>query len=696
MSRTGRPVPANLSISNLNGQAQSPRGKSHQVHFMAGSLPNSASSSRAQTPALQAHEFEPQSASSAHSNASRSMSSSLQMGFNPGFNPRSLTEQSPLSQSIPQFTSGSYQSGSTLNNPFAQPARARQASGAHHHPYSRSGTSTPLEPPSPWEVNGTDFPFGMNQDDANAIAMALAGQQVAQGQGYGDGGFGGSHQSSTRPGTADAAQLLGQFGQAMNEYTQHPSNGSRLSNSGRGSLDPPQQGMMTDETQRIMLENALLRNMLAGNGDSSWNGANTLQGESQSKGRGVNTVMDSSTPSSHRNVRASQSNNHQHPQLDLSAAEVDAILRHESFGQSSEPNDPSEAFFSSLTGMMKNMQEQQHEASGANDLAAYGRSVPGASSQSGQQSVSDTNLYDTPFGSGSASASTPSLLTQRLQQGQLSTSGSARSANLSVDHFSASLPNGTRMSQSQSSSTGQRMNGHSKGILPTPPASFSQSFAYPPGQLPNQAAAGWGPNRGVQEKRERGAPGLSLSATAASRNLGMYTPLITPTALVENLSLASPTTPVSLAVSRPFMSLTFVIHYCRDTAFPSRINPVRPGRSLQHQVLRLAYRGIKPPSQRISRHLGCHRHQPVHKYRHSIRHRSLRPRPSICRSCPLAYNWKIWPNSGMLDWKWLFVWECKWGCSLARATDNQANRHPASRKLQVCPRRKSLRSSRIR
>jgi hypothetical protein len=495
------------------------------------------------------HEFElAQSASSAQSDTSRSMSSSLQMGFNPGFNPRSLTEQSPLSQSIPQFASGSYQSGSALNNPFAQPARARKASsGAHHHPYSRSGTTTPLEPPSPWEVNGSDFPFGMNQDDANAIAMALASQQEAQSQRY---GYEGIQQPGAGLGSGDAAQLFGELGQAMNDFSQpatNPTNGSRSNSNARGSFAPSQQGMSADDTQRIMLENALLRNMLAGNEDASWSGVNGLQAPSGSKGRDDDAGMDNLTSSSNHGSQSRHMDNHQHPQLDLSAAEVDAILRHESFGQSSEPNDTSAAFFSSLTGMMRNMQEQQHEPAGIDSHGNYGRAIPRAASNSAQQSVLEANVYGTSFGSGSASTSTPSLLTQRLQQGN----PPLRSTQPAADRFSASLPNGTRLSQSQSSSsTGQPVNGHGKGILPTPPASFSQSFAYPPGQLPNQAAAGWGPSRGVQEKRERGAQGLSLSATAASRNLGLYTPLITPTALVENLSLASPTTPVSRACTR--------------------------------------------------------------------------------------------------------------------------------------------------
>jgi hypothetical protein len=533
-SRNSRQIPPSMTSLNAGGQMvqQSPRGKNNQqVHFMPGSLSTSASSSRAQTPALQMHELEyAQSASSAtQSNLSRSANSS-HMGYSHGFNPRSSVEQSPLSQSISQFGAAPYLSGSMPSNPFAQPARARKASGAHHHPYSRSGTSTPLEPPSPWEANGTDFPFHVNPDDANAIAMALAGQQEAQNQRYAQAAFEGMQTSNPGLGSLDAEQLLNGIGHAINSYPQSAMNSSRPMSATNGN-DRAQD----EETQRIKLENAVLKNMLAGGEPLSWNGIEGLSRSAGGRGNGEQVNMDRSNHQANRNTGSNPLNSHQqNAPFELSAAELDAILMQDSFDQTQGNFDGSASFFNSMGGMMKDMHDQEREAHGRNS----GRPGP----QGGLVSA-DTNAYGSSFGSTSNSATTPSLLTQQFQQGQ--PSGSAtRATQASADRISASVPNGTQ--PMLASSNGQHANRQTKGgILPTPPASFSQSFAYPPGRLGNHTAAGWGPSRGVQEKRDRPTTGLSVSAAAASRNLGMYTPLITPTAMVENLSLASPTTPVS-------------------------------------------------------------------------------------------------------------------------------------------------------
>lgn len=548
-SRNGRQIPPSMTGLSAGGQnVQSPRGKNNQsVHFMPGSLPNSASSSRAQTPALQMHELElAQSASSmAQSNLSRSANSSY-MGHSQGYNPRSSTEQSPLSQSISQFGSAPYLSGSVPNNPFAQPARARKASsGAHHHPYSRSGTSTPLEPPSPWEATGTDFPFHVNPDDTGAIAMALAGQQEAQNQRYAQAAFEGMQNSNPGLGNLDAEQLLSGIGHAINNYPHGTTSSSRPMSATSGidrsrtTLGQHRHDAHDEETQRIKLENAVLKNMLAGGEPLDWNGMQALSRNANGRGNDEQVSMDRSNHLSSRNMaHGSVNGQQQSAQFELSAAELDAILMHESFGQAQGHMDGSAPFFASMGGMMKDMQEQEREASGRKQ----GRPIPqGAPNTSGLASA-DANHYGSSFGSASMSASTPSLLTQQFQQGQ-SSGPVMRSTQSTADRVSASLPNGAQ--PMSSSNHGLHPNRQTKGILPTPPASFSQSFAYPPGRLGNHTAAGWGPSRGVQEKRERPATGLSVSATAASRNMGMYTPLITPTAMVENLSLASPTTPVS-------------------------------------------------------------------------------------------------------------------------------------------------------
>lgn len=547
-ARNGRPIPPSMTGISATGQvAQSPRGKSHQqVHFMPGSLPNSASSSRAQTPAMQMLDMElAQSASSmTPSNLSRSANSS-HMGYSQGFNPRSSIEQSPLSQSVPRFGQVPHLSGSMPNNPFAQPARARKASGAHHHPYSRSGTSTPLEPPSPWETNGTDFPFHINPDDANAIAMALAGQQEAQNQQYAQAAFEGLQSSNAGLGSLDAEQLLSGMAHALRNDAQTGTSTSRpmsaINGSDRSRMghDQQRQDAHDEETQRIKLENAVLKNMLAGGEPLNWNAIEGLSRKALGGGSGEQASTGRPSDFTNRNMASGSLNGQQNAQFELSAAELDAILMHESFGKIQGNMDASTPFFNGTSGMSQDIQGQGYEVTGQNQGKTIPQVVPG----SGTLASADVNPYGSSFGSASVSASTPSLLTQQFQQG-LPSGSTSRPTTSTMDRMSASLPNGSQpMSATGSAHSTNRQT--RSGILPTPPASFSQSFAYPPGRLGNHTAAGWGPSRGVQEKGGRTSTGLSVSATAASRNMGMYTPLITPTALVENMSLASPTTPVS-------------------------------------------------------------------------------------------------------------------------------------------------------
>lgn len=559
-ARTGHQIPSGISSRNGGGYpVQSPRNSNHQVHFMPGSLPNSTPSSRAQTPASFIHEYElAQSASSSSlSNLSRSIGSS-QMAQYPGYNVGSITDQSPLSQSVAQFGSAPYMSGSMPNNPFAQPARARKASTGphqHHHPYSRSGTSTPLEPPSPWEVHGSGFPFTINQDDTNAIAMALASQQQAQNQQYAQNRHSAMHGANQNMHNMDMANAFmnGSGHQGMHQPLQNSAPSSRPTTSGNGashtraSLEQLEQVRRGEETQRIMMENALLRNMLAGNESLDWSSFEGLVKSPVSDGRIGDDI--GGVPQ-HIN-QAGQIVEQQH-QPELSTAEVDAILMNDVLAHGSGSNDASTTLFSSLTGMMKEMQEEQHHQSTSGDqYNGHAGVLPQAVPHVSRSSGSEHPPHGASFGSGSASTSTPSLLTRQLQHSQPPVSGLQERVNhmspgaFSTDRTSASLPSTSHMLRPSSGSTASR-NSTNAGILPTPPASFSQSFAYPPGQLGSRAAAGWGPSRGVQDKKDRGPSGLSASVTSANRNIGFFTPLVTPTGLVDKLSLTSPSTPVSL------------------------------------------------------------------------------------------------------------------------------------------------------
>ncbi|KAJ9094496.1 hypothetical protein QFC21_006036 [Naganishia friedmannii] len=560
-TRTAHQIPPGMTKGNGGGYpAQSPRGINHQAQFIPGSLPNSTPSSRAQTPASFMHEYElAQSASSSSlSNLSRSIGSS-QMAQYPRFNPGSVTDQSPLAQSVAQFGSAPYMSGSMPNNPFAQPARARKASTGphqHHHPYSRSGTTTPLEPPSPWEVNGSGFPFTINHDDTNAIAMALASQQQAQNQHYAQNQHSAIHGANQNMHNMDMANHFandsGYPGMHQPPHNSAPS--SRPSTSGNGvsstraNLEQFEQVRRGEETQRVMMENALLRNMLAGNESLDWGSFEGLVKSPVFDGR----LGDETGVVPQQFNHAGQMSDQLY-QPELSAAEVDAILMNDVLAQGPGSNDASTTLFSSLTGMMKEMQEeQQHQPGPGDQYNDHPAVLPQAVPNTGRSSISEHNVQGTSFGSGSASTSTPSLLTRQLQHGLPPVPslqerlGHMSPGAFSTEWGSASLPSTSHiMRPSSSSGRAAPRNSNNAGILPTPPASFSQSFAYPPGQLGSRAAAGWGPSRGVQDKKDRGSSGLSASVTSASRNIGFFTPLVTPTGLVDKLSLNSPSTPAT-------------------------------------------------------------------------------------------------------------------------------------------------------
>lgn len=88
----------------------------------------------------------------------------------------------------------------------------------------------------------------------------------------------------------------------------------------------------------------------------------------------------------------------------------------------------------------------------------------------------------------SANQSGPSLLSRRMQQFQ-----------------TGQLPGEQGQPTGSTTASVSSMSTNSKVVLPTPPASFSSSFAYPPGRLNTRpTAAGWGPGRGLA-----GGSGLS-------------------------------------------------------------------------------------------------------------------------------------------------------------------------------------------
>ncbi|KAJ9106758.1 hypothetical protein QFC19_003071 [Naganishia cerealis] len=339
---------------------------------------------------------------------------SSQMGHNSGFHPGSIPDQSPLSQSVSQFGSMPYLSGSMPNNPFAQPSRARKAStGQHHHPYSRSGTTTPLEPPSPWEVNGSGFPFGINHDDTNAIAVAFATQQQAQNQHYAQSRHGAIHGASHIVHNMNMANHLvnGSSPQGMYHPSQHSVPSSRPATSGSGhggfntrdNAEQVEQARRGEETQRIMMENALLRNMLAGNESLDWSSFEGMVRSPTSPGRRGD---DPGVISQHIDNTAQMlhSSSDQQYQPELSAAEVDAILMNDMFAQEPGANDASATLFSSLSGMMRDMQEQQLQQPPVageqyeNHAGVLPQAVPNANAPS----ASEYSAHGTSYGSGSA------------------------------------------------------------------------------------------------------------------------------------------------------------------------------------------------------------------------------------------------------------------------------------------------------
>jgi hypothetical protein len=153
-----------------------------------------------------------------------------------------------------------------------------------------------------------------------------------------------------------------------------------------------------------------------------------------------------------------------------------------------------------------------------------------------------------PAPSNSGGAGSQSLLSRRMQQ--------YRSNNVkpASDNLSASVPNTSHFGSHQSS-TGTSSSGKEHfNVLPTPPASFSSTFAYPPGHLNRRPAGGWGPDRGVG-RNGTGVPAsnlhfqLDMSKQALQprdATTGHDTPVSTPAASdAGNGSVSSPVYDVS-------------------------------------------------------------------------------------------------------------------------------------------------------
>jgi hypothetical protein len=166
-----------------------------------------------------------------------------------------------------------------------------------------------------------------------------------------------------------------------------------------------------------------------------------------------------------------------------------------------------------------------------------------ASLQHGQQDVGAAQpQFSASHTSGGAGPQR--LLSRRMQQYR------SNSGNPASDSFSASLPNPSHLGNQRFTLPGPSSPGKEQSnILPTPPASSSSTFAYPPDHLSRRPASGWWPDRGVgRNATDALALNLHFQLDMSKQGLqprdttmGNDTPVTMPAASdADNGSLSSP------------------------------------------------------------------------------------------------------------------------------------------------------------
>jgi len=204
------------------------------------------------------------------------------------------------------------------------------------------------------------------------------------------------------------------------------------------------------------------------------------------------------------------------------------------------------ALFASLTSILaaqdeSSVEQQQQQPQRQSQIST---SPTWASQQHGQQDAR-TAQPQFPAPQNSGGPGSQSLLSRRMQQYR---SNGAKPAG---DNLSASLPNTSHLGNHQFTNPGPSKSGREQSnVLPTPPASFSSSFAYPPGHLNRRPVGGWGPDRGVGRNGTGGVSASDLHVQLDMSKQGLQpratragndTPVTTPAASdAGNGSLGSP------------------------------------------------------------------------------------------------------------------------------------------------------------
>ncbi len=185
-------------------------------------------------------------------------------------------------------------------------------------------------------------------------------------------------------------------------------------------------------------------------------------------------------------------------------------------GSSSAPAFDQELFAGLADMMAANNASQNDQARQSRELAQMLAGKPPWGTQpsspvigAGQQDVQSRAAPSAP-----GSANQQSLLSRRLQQYKGNADGAGNS-----------LPNASHIRSAASSRPGSSSGMPETSVLPTPPASFTSTFAYPPGHLNRRPASGWAPDRGVGRSAQSN---LHMQLERASFARPQDTPQLTP------------------------------------------------------------------------------------------------------------------------------------------------------------------------
>lgn len=334
------------------------------------------------------------------------------------------------------------------------PSRSmRKGSAQQHHPYSRSGSTTPSEPPpSPWGGMNGSYPF-----------PGLTPLHEGKGHSFGYAG--------------------------MQSQLQGLSTSSSLSNTPFGSYGA-EQAQEQEERDRQAEENTY------------WNALNTFAQNGQGgvdEGQYVNGgsgsfVQTNSVPTS---GAATPLNGQQMNLADLMSPEFVALLNSaEGAGLSDE------AVAAAINGLVQQGGMNQFEQP---DLA--NRAGPPAGSLQNHPTPSSQSLLTRRLQQQQQQQQQPPQFEPREREtssfGMSHQGDSRRTSHVSgfasgtPNHFSSSLPGSSGRLGTSQQSTGSKSGGPGFGSPHMPSSGFSSSFGYTPGSLNTNRSGGWGPSRGV-------------------------------------------------------------------------------------------------------------------------------------------------------------------------------------------------------